>query len=254
MNRELLARTREWTTERTGKFESTGWAEVDRAVAAKVNEIFSNAVIAHPNQEQARYASFLARAPQDRVFVGNFDSIVEFLGAVRRAAAGRRSIPKNLEINRDALPLINISRTFDVSYDSNDYQRDRRELGELLGEDGKTPIAEVEATQATLTYSVTLIAAEKGTLSLMCNTLASAMRFMPSTSFKAASKLVNARVELDCCFQDAKGIGYGDISAPMQENRLFAAQASVTVLADVFTAFEVEAKQIRVHAYSGVME
>ncbi|WP_193568694.1 baseplate [Citrobacter sp. NCU1] len=252
MTRELLAKTRQWEKTRTGKFEITGFAATDDAVAREINSIFSNVVVTHVTRDRERFAAFLARAPQDRVFVGNFDNVVEFLGAVRRAAAGRRSIPSSESINRDAMPFINISRSFDADYDSNDNQRDRDDLADLYGSDGITPVAEVSATQVVLTYNVTLIAAEKSTLSLMCNTLASSMRWRESTSFTAIDRLVHLPVEIDCSFQDAKGIGYSDLSTPIMENRIFAAQATLTVMADMMTAFEVDAKQMRVNTYSGV--
>lgn len=251
MKKDILARTKEWELTRTGKFETTGLDAVDKAFARDINDIFSNAVVVHPSPGRERYAAFLARAPEDRVFVGNFDSVIEFLAAVRRAAAGRRSIPKNAPVNRDALPLINVSRTFDISYDSNENQRDRYESGTLQGEDNK-PIALVDSTQATLTYNVTLIAAEKSTLSLMCNTLASAMRWRKADKFKASDRLVNIEIELDCTILDAKAISFTDLSMPATENRIFAAQATLTVMTDLHTAAEVEARQIRVHTYSDV--
>ena len=252
MTRELLAKTRQWEKTRTGKFEITGFSATDDAVAREINKIFSNVVIVHPNRGRERFSEFLKRKPEDRVFVGNFDNVVEFLGAVRRAAAGRRSIPSDESINRDAMPFINISRTFDADYDSNDNQRDRSDFGDLMADDGKSPIAEIYATQVSLTYSVTLIAAEKSTLSLMCNALASSLRWRASTSFTAIDYLVNAKVEIDCAFMDAKGIGYSDLSTPITENRIFAAQATLTVMADMLTAFEVDARQVRINTYSSL--
>lgn len=249
MKRELLARTKEWELKRTGKFETTGFDAVDKAFAREINQIFSNAVIVHPTPGRERYAAFLNRQPQDRVFVGNFDNVIDFLGAVRRAAAGRRSIPASPEINRDALPAINISRTFDIAYESSENQRDRYESSELMDETG-TPIAMVDSTQATLTYHVTLIAAEKPTLSLMCNTLASALRWRQPDTFEAVDRLVNVDIDLECVIQDAKAISFTDLSEPVKENRIFAAQATITVIADMHTAAEVTATRISLHTYA----
>lgn len=253
MNKELLARHREWKLTRTGKFEVTGFSAVDAAVAAKISDTFSRVVVTHTDPARARFASFLAREPKDRVFVGQFDSVVEFLAAMRRAAAGRGSVPDNVPINRDALPLVNISRSFDLAYESNDYQRDRRDAGNLLCDDGFTPAAELEITQATLTYNVSLIAAEKITLGLMCNALAGHFRFMDNTSFMAHEKLVNKMVEVDCCITEAKGTGFSDISPPLTENRVFAAQATIMVMADVYLAWEVDATRIRFETVGTVM-
>lgn len=251
MRRELLAKTREWELKRTGRFETTGFDAVDKAFAKEINQVFSNAVIVHPTPGRDRYAAFLARQPQDRVFVGSFDNVIDFLGAVRRAAAGRRSLPQSAQVNREALPVINISRTFDIAYESSENQRDRYKSEELIDDKGM-PLAMVDSTQATLTYQVTLIATEKSTLSLMCNTLASALRWRQAASFKAVDRLVNVDIDLECVIQDAKAISFTDLSEPVKENRIFAAQATITVIADMHTAAEVTAKRIRVNTYANL--
>lgn len=253
MNKELLARHREWKSTRTGKFEVTGFSGVDAAVAAKINDTFSRVVVTNPDPARARFAAFLGREPKDRVFVGQYDSVVEFLAAMRRAAAGRNSVPKDVPVNRDALPLVNVSRSFDLAYESNDYQRSRRDAGVMLSDDGLTPAAELEITQATLTYNVTLIAAEKNTLGLMCNAFAGDLQFLSNTSFKAQEKLVNVMAEVDCCITEAKGTGFTDISPPLTENRIFAAQAMIMVMADVYLAWEVDATRIRVETVGNLL-
>lgn len=253
MKKELLARHREWRLTPTGKFEITGFSGVDDAVATKISDTFSRAVVTHTDPARARFASFLARAPKDRVFVGQYDSVVDFLAAMRRAAAGRGSVPENVVINRDALPLVNISRSFDLAYESNDYQRDRRDDGFIYCADGVTPAAVLETTQATLTYNVSLIAAEKTTLGLMCNALSGDLHFMKDTGFTAKEKLVNVMVEIDCCITEAKGTDFADISPPIAENRIFAAQATITVMADVVMAREVDATRIRVETVGNLM-
>lgn len=253
MNKELLARHREWKLTPTGKFEVTGFSAVDAAVAAKISDTFSRVSVTHADPARARFASFLARAPKDRVFVGQYDSVVEFLAALRRAAAGRGSVPEKVPVNRDALPLVNISRSFDLAYESNDYQRDRRDAGFIYCDDGVTPAAVLEITQATLTYNVSLIAAEKTTLGLMCNAFAGDLRFLSNTSFKAQEKIVNVMAEVDCCITEAKGTGFTDISPPLTENRIFAAQAMIMVMADVYLAWEVDAARIRVETVGNVL-
>lgn len=253
MNQELLARHREWQLTRTGKFEVTGFSAVDASVAAKIGDTFSRVSVIQADPARARFASFLARAPKDRVFVGQYDSVVEFLAALRRAAAGRGRKPEDVTINHDALPLVNISRSFDLAYESNDYQRDRRDAGYIYCDDGVTPAAELEITQATLTYNVSLIAAEKTTLGLMCNAFAGDLRFLSKTSFTAKEKLVNVMVEVDCCITEAKGTGFSDISPPLTENRVFAAQATIMVIADVVMAWEVNATRIRVETGGDIM-
>lgn len=252
MNKELLARHREWKLTRTGKFEVTGFSAVDKAVASKIDATFSRVVVTHPDPARARFASFLAREPDERVFVGQYDSVVEFLAALRRAAAGRNRVPKKVIVNRDALPVVNVSRSFDLAYESNDNQRNRRNAGRLYAEDNFTPVAELEITQATLTYNISFISAEKTTLGLMCNAFAGDMQFLSNTSFKAFETLLNVQAEIDCCITEAKSTGFTDISPPLTENRVFAAQAMITVMADVYMAWEVDATRIRFET-SGTM-
>jgi hypothetical protein len=246
--KQLLARTREWKTTRTGKVESTGFTAADAAVATALNDVFSSAVKEEPRQHEQRYASFLARKPEDRVFVGKFDDVMEFLRAVRQAGAGRRSVKASdmPELNRDALPLINLSRGFDITYDNNDQEIDRHRYGSFTDQSqDNMPLAEIEATQASLNYSITLLASDKDTLSLMCNTLAANFRSRLATNFIAHEKLVRWPVEINCSIQDAKSIMFSDMSPPFTQERIYACQASMIVMVDVLTAHEVTARSVR---------
>lgn len=244
---QLLSRTREWVTTRTGKVESTGFTAADAAVAKALNDVFSSAVITKPREHEQRYSSFLARKPEDRVFVGKFDDVMDFLRAVRQAGAGRRSVKASdmPDLNRDALPLINLSRGFDITYDNNDQEIDRN-LGQFTdASQGDMPLAQIEATQASLNYSITLIASDKDTLSLMCNTLAANFRSRLTTNFTAQEKLVHWPVEINCSIQDAKTIMFSDMSPPFTQDRIYACQASLIVMVDVLTAHEVDARSVR---------
>lgn len=244
---QLLSRTREWVTTRTGKVESTGFTAADAAVAKALNDVFSSAVITKPREHEQRYSSFLARKPEDRVFVGKFDDVMDFLRAVRQAGAGRRSVKASdmPDLNRDALPLINLSRGFDITYDNNDQEIDRN-LGQFTDpSQGDMPLAQIEATQASLNYSITLIASDKDTLSLMCNTLAANFRSRLTTNFTAQEKLVHWPVEINCSIQDAKTIMFSDMSPPFTQDRIYACQASLIVMVDVLSAHEVDARSVR---------
>lgn len=240
----MLARTGEWQVSRTGKSQTTGLKAVDDALAMLVSGLFSNVLLVDPQPEEKRFASFLKRSPADRVFVGRYDGAIEFLKAIRRANAGQGRAPNKQDINRDALPAINISRSMDISYDNSDHQMDRR-IGYWFREpDTDMPLANLEYMQAILTYDVTLIATDKDTLSLMCNALGAQVRLMMATQFEAQTSLVRVPVPLICALQDAKEIGFSDVSAPMNEERIYAAQAPLTVNAEVITAWEVDATRI----------
>lgn len=237
----ILSRTREWKKTRTGYTQTTGFHAVDSGVAKAVNDVFSGAMMIDPREHEKRFAAFLERPGQDRVFVGKFDDVTEFLQAVRRASAGRKSVSaEEPNINRDALPLINLSRGFDITYDNGDQEIDRHGYADYVDENGM-PLAEIEGTQASLNYTVMMIAADKDTLSLMCNTFAANLRSRLTTNFKVNEVLVRVPVELNCNIQDAKSIMFSDMSLPFSQERLYAAQAGIIILADVLTAHEVEA-------------
>lgn len=246
--KQLLARTREWETTRTGQMQSTGFTAADAAIAKALNDVLRGAVIVAPRPHEARYAAFLARKPEDRVFVGKFDDVLEFLRAVRQAGAGRHSVKQEdmPNLNRDALPVINLSRGFDITYDNNDHEIDRRNYADVIASaQDDEPLAEIEAAQASLNYTITLIASDKDTLSLMCNTLAANFRSRLSTRFMAHDKLAGWPVELNCSIQDAKSIMFSDMSPPFSQERIYACQTSMIVMVDVLTAYEVTARSVR---------
>lgn len=250
MESRTLAQIREWKTTRTGITETTGLKTVDDGIAALVSGFFSNMRVVEPSAEQRRFAAFLLRPAADRVFVGKYDSVVEFLQAFKRARTGKGLQPErpgsdSQLINHDALPLINLSRSFDVGYENNDRSKDVRDIGMFRDPADGKPLAELERTQANLTYSLTFIATEKETLSLMCNAFAGRMKELLSTAFKADTTLVRVPISLNCALSAAKEIGFSDVSAPMNEERLFATQTTIDVTAEVVTAWEVDAVRQR---------
>lgn len=241
---KLLSRTGEWKVSKTGKQQTTGFDAVDDAVATLISKVFDDVLLVEPRSVEKRFQSFLTRPAAERIYVGRFDSVIECLKAIRRANAGHGRKPDAQPFNQDALPLINISRSMDISYDNNDQQVDRR-IGSSFNdpEDGR-PLANLEFMQALITYDVTIMATDKDTLGLMCNTLGASIRLLMSTQFEANTYLARVPVPLICALQDAKEIGFSDVSAPLAEERIYAAQAPISVLADVITAFEVDATRV----------
>lgn len=245
---QRLSRTGEWSTTRTGKRQTTGLDAVDDALAALISAAFNDVVNVSPMKEEKRFVAFLARSAADRVFVGRYDSVIECLKAIRRANAGQGRNVTERPINRSALPVVNISRSMDINYDNSDHQIDRR-IGSWFRDPETTkPLASLEYMQALLTYDITLMATDKSTLSLMCNTLGAYIRLMMGTQFEATTSLVRVPVALTCAIQDAKDVGFTDVSAPLSDERIYAAQVPITVNAEVITAWEVEAKRVMTEA------
>ncbi len=50
-NKTLLARTGEWQTSRTGKFQTTGFENVDNAFATLISNIFSDILLVAPGRK-----------------------------------------------------------------------------------------------------------------------------------------------------------------------------------------------------------
>lgn len=243
-NSKLLSRTGEWKVSKTGKQQTTGFDAVDDALASLISKAFDNVLLVEPRPVEKRFQSFLSRPAAERIYVGRFDSVIECLKAIRRANAGQGRKPDDLQLNRDALPLINISRSMDINYDNTDQQVDRRIGSSFSDPDDGRPLASLEFMQAIITYDVTIMATDKDTLGLMCNSLGASIRLLMSTQFEANTKLVRVPVPLICSLQDAKEIGFSDVSAPLAEERIYAAQAPISVLADVITAFELDATRV----------
>ncbi|WP_250694936.1 hypothetical protein [Escherichia coli] len=88
------------------------------------------------------------------------------------------------------------------------------------------------------------MATDKATMSLMCNSLGARLRLMTGTQFEATTHLVRVPVPLICSIQDAKEVGFTDVSAPIGEERIYATQAPISVITDVITAWELDAKRI----------
>ena len=175
--------------------------------------------------------------------MARFDNAIEFLKAVRRANAGQGRKPENQNINRDALPR-SISHALWISIISTMISRLTAKSSQFCEPDTGMPLAELEYTRAILTYDVTLMATDKATMSLMCNSLGARLRLMTGTQFEATTHLVRVPVPLICSIQDAKEVGFTDVSAPIGEERIYATQAPISVIADVITAWELDAKRI----------
>ncbi|MCZ4061168.1 hypothetical protein O3W44_21815 [Pantoea sp. LMR881] len=151
--------------------------------------------------ENTAYNRFIESAPAKRVVVGKFDSLVEFLQMLRRS----RGRPKAPEVSTDALPIINVSRSYDVVYSTSDQKRDTRaslKLETIEDGNGKT-YAALDRSQAALTYTISALAFEKETLSLMLNAVSMHLKFAVHQSFSVPVMLANSTVDLDCTFTDS---------------------------------------------------
>lgn len=235
----LIASLTEQYLQPTGEFEVSGFHDVDNAFASYISRTFDMARINQVTTENKAFNRFIESPPASRVVVGKFDSLVEFLQMLRRS----RGRPKAPQVSTDELPVINISRSFDVVYSTSDNKRDTRaelKLDILKSVKTRQPFAALDRSQAALSFTVTAMAFEKETLSLMLNSLTMFFRFGLHQSYSVPVQLANTPVDLDCTFTDARDLIWSDMSAPLATDRLFAASVTLTLNTDVVRAIAVE--------------
>lgn len=248
-NQSIIASLKEVQLEPTGEYEVSGFHEVDAEVASYISRIFDNARINTVNAENKAFDRFTESAPARRVVVGKFDSLIELLQMLRRAR-GRLTSPK---ISTDELPVINVSRSFDVVYSTSDQKRDSaagRKLDIISDAHTGTPFAALDRSQAALTYTVAALAFEKETLALMLNAISMHLRFAVHQSFRVNVSVARTPVDLDCTFTDSRDLIWSDMSAPVSTNRLYAASITLTVNTDVVRALAVRPVQHRTQIVS----
>lgn len=245
-----IARFGEWRASQTGKYQVTGFQAVDDALAARISAFFSNAVNDSDAPGSDRFASFLDRAPEKRVFVGKFDDVIQSLKAITNAGAGQQTTSATDMLNGLALPVINISRQFNLSYENNAEGTEVWDHAGWRDSSGK-PLADMFRQYAVLTYDITLIASERETLSLMCNAIGASMYAMSEHKLQHKGNLLGTEVELQSGINTPKALSFTDIT-PTSEGRIFAASTSITVTAEVMSAWELDAYQAIINVSEGL--
>ncbi|MGL5103039.1 MAG: hypothetical protein ACRC6N_11020 [Plesiomonas sp.] len=233
----VLARIKELKLTPTGEKEISGFRCIDVAFANQIAHALHGLCINHADGHNEAFIDFIARQPKDQVLLGKFDDIKEFVRAVRQSKAGRVSQAANPLANRDALPLINVSRSFDCIWTPTDRQIRRYRYGDVVQDD--VVISVLDAHPVQLNYKILVLSAEKESLSLICNAIGSHFVSMLSTSFFAPTTISMADIDIECSFNELGGIGFNDESVPIFEDRIYAASATISVIADVITAHAV---------------
>ncbi|HAV1601626.1 TPA: hypothetical protein JG832_002517 [Enterobacter hormaechei subsp. xiangfangensis] len=236
----LLFRFRERGLEPTGRREVTGLRDIDHALANLLATALKGLMVSEETLHNRAFARFAARPPRDQVLVGHFDDLRDMVRSIRQAKAGRPSQHGNPFANPDALPIINITRTLDLSYGYTERQLDRQDFAELQDTTtGETRFL-LSTLPVTLTYNLTIASADKEPLAMLCNLLAGHFYALHSTSFEAVTRLAGADIELECALNNMKGTMISDVSLPVSEERLFAGQMTIEVIADTMIAHEVK--------------
>ncbi|PLR29064.1 hypothetical protein CYR55_23130, partial [Chimaeribacter californicus] len=143
------------------------------------------------------------------------------------------------DINRDALPVINLGRSPGFQMHDNTICTDEYNAGHITNAAGKVT-ALLSLTPVEITYSVMVLAAEKETLSALVGVLATWLRQFTNygnSNFTAKSRITGCDLELDCLIRDPKGVFVNDLTLPLANNRVFAASIPITVIAPLYTAW-----------------
>lgn len=222
----------------TGRREVTGFRDTDHALANLLARTLQGLFVSEETTNNRAFARFIERPAKDQVLVGHFEDIREMVRAMRQAKAGRPSQHANHFVNPDALPIINLSRTLDLSYGAFERQIPRPDFGELKDDQGNTKFV-LSALPVSLTYNLTIVSADKESLSMLCNLLVGHFYGLHSTSFEAPTKICNTVIGLECALNNMKGAMVSDLSLPISEERLFVGQMTIEVIADTLTAHEV---------------
>lgn len=250
MKADLIARFTELDIEPTGKYEVTGYHDVDIAVGNFISDLIDGATVCEPNDVNKAFANFSDRAQGDKVIVGRFDDVESLLTHVRSADAGRESERGNPKINRDALPFINISRNFLVSLGNTDRAIQSTQDGYEFYDDNKNMTAVLTTVPATLTYDLWLIGPDKESTSILSNAIGVQLLELINTGFKARTRLAYRPIEVDCCLDGAKSFMLSDSSPTGEADRIYCATTQITVITEVVKAIEVAAKRLRVNLHS----
>lgn len=249
----LVMRFREKGYRPSGRREVSGLRDIDTAVANQIALSLNGLFVTTETAHNRRLSHFLQRPTKDQVLVGHFEDVRDMVRSIRQAKAGRKSQHGNPFANPDALPIINVTRTLDLSYGYTERQLDREDYGEITDSESGVVKYILSTLPVTLQYIVTIASAEKEALAVLANALAQHFYFLHDTGFDAVTSICGLDVSAECAFNNLKGFSVADVSLPVSEERLFAGQMSFDVIADSFVAYEVEAFSRRVQVGVQVM-
>lgn len=252
LNSTLLARLYKEHLEPTGVREVSDLNDVDVAFCNNLLRAFEGVVVSDLRRETKPFHAWLNRAPSDQIIFGEFDDVPSFLDAYQKSQTGRNQ--ETGTRNTLALPIINVSRSVEFSLYTGEITRDMPWCSTLVNASNET-YAVLSKTHAEISYNVTIISDERYTLSRMSTTLGSWLCLLAThgvTNFNAKTKLADAEIELGVELTDPKSVMFSNVSLPQSENRIYATQAMITVVADVMVAYGVKSSTRRIDVKMGV--
>jgi len=98
-----------------------------------------------------------------------------------------------------------------------------------------------------IAYDVTLIAAEKETLSLMCNAVAASLYALTNHALAYKGYLFGSELDMQAVLNSQKLVSFTDVS-PSSNGKVFAATISLNVTAEVRSAWELSTRRVVTNA------
>ncbi|HBM2815639.1 TPA: hypothetical protein LU109_003548 [Enterobacter hormaechei subsp. xiangfangensis] len=238
----------------TGRKEVTGLRDIDRALGNHICDALKGLFVTDETRHNRALARFAERPPEDQLVIGHFDDLKDLVRSIRQARAGRPSKAADKFSNPDALPLMNLTRTLDLSWGYQERQLDREDYATILDRNtGKTRFL-VATLPVLLTYNLTIVSADKEPLAMLANYMAHHFYRMHSTTIIAKVPLAGLAVDVECALNNLKGTVGTDVSLPIGEERLFGVQISIDLIADTMVAHEVMEIPKRVEVGLKVMD
>lgn len=242
MRESIMLKFRQLLVEPTGLYETTGFHDVDIAFGNFITNIVDRARLCEPNDINKAFAQYTDRKPEEKVIVGKFDDVASLLRHIHTAQAGRVTQQHDPHRNSDQLPIVNISRTFQVSIGNTDRaiqtrNHEHREIYDGKGQRPENIVAICASQPATLTYDLFVIGADKESTSLLSNALGMQLVELVNTGFVAKTRLATASFKLDCALDGVKGFMYSDASSSGEQDRYYVASTQISVVTEVITAY-----------------
>lgn len=237
-----------------GMREMSSTSDVDAALANALLSVLDGVQVSDTRPSAKPLKQFLTRSARDRLKIGEFDDIEAFLRAMRAANGGRRDDESTSysQINRDALPVINLARSPGFQLHDNTIMTDDYNVGGINNPAGQT-VALLSVMPVEISYSIMVLAAEKETLSALTGIITSWLRQFAawgSTHFTAQTQVAGCDLTLECAIRDPKAVIVDDLTLPRAQERVYAASIPVTVIAPLFTAWLGEKTSTSFEVYS----
>ncbi|EIG5185511.1 baseplate [Escherichia coli] len=219
----------------TGKLEFATIDGIDSALAQALNEAFDSQVVSFNDRINQSFREFLKRTPRDRITLGTFSDVKEWLSSFEADRAGRKDTASAGPVNKLAMPLVNLSRSPAFSIYEGELCRDNYDEGHVTNEND-----EIEALVSTipfsLEYSLWIASDEKESLGMVTTALAFWLRMYASlgqASFTHRANVGGYEIPVTCYIEGQKSIAFQDLTTGTADNRLFAVGLNLTVVAEL---------------------